>query len=177
MKKLVCLTLVLCLIALVFSGCGGNKEDENSSAVSGTPTTASPSPSPEPQMAKALRVTADGGLNIRAEASTDSEILGLAENGQRLALMLEDAQNGWYQVQYEGKTAYVSADYAEVIEVTLDEYNQLRGGSTEGSSDDGTSTQTSSAETSSSSSSSSTTDNGSSTSSTSSSSEDTEDGE
>lgn len=119
----------------------------------------------------------DGGLNIRAEASTDSEILGLAENGQRLALMLEDAQNGWYQVQYEGKTAYVSADYAEVIEVTLDEYNQLRGGSTEGSSDDGTSTQTSSAETSSSSSSSSTTDNGSSTSSTSSSSEDTEDGE
>ena len=40
---------------------------------------------------------------------------------------MEDAQNGWYQIQYEGKTAYVSAEYAEVIEVTMDEYNQLRG--------------------------------------------------
>ena len=74
-----------------------------------------------------MRVTADSGLNIRAEASTDGEILGLAENGQRLALMLEDPQNGWYQVQYNGQTAFVSADYAEVVEVTLEEYNQLRG--------------------------------------------------
>ena len=49
------------------------------------------------------------------------------ENGQRLALMLEDPQNGWYQVQYNGQTAFVSADYAEVVEVTLEEYNQLRG--------------------------------------------------
>ncbi len=62
-------------------------------------------------MAKALRVTADSGLNVRKEASTDSEILGLAENGSRLALLLEDAQNGWYQVQYEGQAADVSADY------------------------------------------------------------------
>ena len=45
----------------------------------------------------------------------------------RLALMLEDPQNGWYQVQYNGQTAFVSADYAEVVEVTLEEYNQLRG--------------------------------------------------
>ena len=86
-----------------------------------------PTPTPESQTAKALRVTADSGLNIRAEASTDGEILGLAENGQRLALMLEDPQNGWYQVQYNGQTAFVSADYAEVVEVTLEEYNQLRG--------------------------------------------------
>ena len=41
--------------------------------------------------------------------------------------MLEDPQNGWYQVQYNGQTAFVSADYAEVVEVTLEEYNQLRG--------------------------------------------------
>lgn len=45
--------------------------------------------------------------------------------------MMEDAQNGWYQIQYEGKTAYVSAEYAEVVEVTMDEYNQLRGSSTD----------------------------------------------
>lgn len=136
MKKLVCLTLMLCMIALVLCGCGNDKGDEtNSSGLNSTPATTSPAPTPEPQTAKALRVTADSGLNIRAEASTDSEILGLAESGQRLALMMEDAQDGWYQVQYNGKTAYVSADYAEVIEVTVDEYNKLRGES--GSDDNG----------------------------------------
>ena len=117
MKKLVYLALALCVMVAAFSGCGGKSDDGgNSSAVSSPPATA-----------KALRVTADSGLNIRAEAATDGEILGLAENGQRLALMLEDPQNGWYQVQYNGQTAFVSADYAEVVEVTLEEYNQLRG--------------------------------------------------
>lgn len=175
MKKLVSLTLVLCLIALVFSGCGGDKKDENSSSVSsGTPATVTPTPTPAPQMAKALRVTADSGLNVRAEASTDSEILGLAENGQRLALLMEDAQNGWYQVQYEGKTAYVSAEYAEVIEITLDEYNQLRNGTT--SSEDSSSSQSSEAG-SSEASPSPTPDASSSSTSTSSASENTEDGE
>lgn len=136
MKKMVCLAMALCLAALTLAGCGGkDKDDGNSSAASGQTVSAAPTPTAEPQMAKALRVKAESGLNIRAQASTDSEILDLAENGQRLALMMEDAQNGWYQIIYEGKTAYVSAEYAEVIEVTLEEYNQLRGGSTsEGSS-------------------------------------------
>ena len=128
MKKLVYLALALCVMVAAFSGCGGKSDDGgNSSAVSSPPATVTPTPTPESQTAKALRVTADSGLNIRAEASTDGEILGLAENGQRLALMLEDPQNGWYQVQYNGQTAFVSADYAEVVEVTLEEYNQLRG--------------------------------------------------
>ena len=128
MKKLVYLALALCVMVAAFSDCGGKSDDgNNSNAVSSPPATVTPTPTPESQTAKALRVTADSGLNIRAEASTDGEILGLAENGQRLALMLEDPQNGWYQVQYNGKTAFVSADYAEVVEVTLEEYNQQRG--------------------------------------------------
>lgn len=133
MKKLVCLLLMLCLTVLVCSGCGSEEDNGSSSGVvSGTPATMSPSPSPaQPQTAKALRVTADSGLNVRAEASTDSEILGLAENGSRLALMVEDPKAGWYQIQYEGETAFVSADYVEVIEVSLEEYNQLRGASTD----------------------------------------------
>ncbi len=143
MKRIVCLVLALCLAAMVLSGCGDKEKEENTSSVgSEVSNVTSTSPSPEPQMAKALRVTADSGLNVRKEASTDSEILGLAENGSRLALLLEDAQNGWYQVQYEGRAAYVSADYAEVIEVTLEEYNQLKGGTqttSSSSSEDGSS--------------------------------------
>ena len=172
MKKFVCLSLLLCLVAFLLCGCGNDKGDENSSSgLNNTPATTSPSPTPEPQNAKALRVTADSGLNIRAQASTDSEILGLAENGERLALMTEDAQNGWYQIQYKGQTAYVSADYAEVIEVTMEEYNQLRGETgSQGNSESSASSTSSPAENSSS-------QNSSSENSASTASEDTEDGE
>ena len=133
MKKLVCILLAACLMTAALAGCGGKKDDETSSAPAPSPQVSSAVSVPEvAQTAKALRVTADSGLNIRAEASTDSEILGLAENGERLALMVEDPQDGWYQIQYEGETAYVSSDYAEVIEVTVEEYNRLRSGETAG---------------------------------------------
>ena len=126
MKKLVCLLLAACVAALALAGCGGDKEEkENSSSLSEIPAAATPSPTPEPQKAKALRVTADSGLNVRAEASTDSEILGLADSGSRLALLVEEPKDGWYQIQYKGQTAYVSAEYAEVVEVSLEDITRL----------------------------------------------------
>lgn len=104
MKKLVYLALALCVMVAAFSGCGGKSDDGgNSSAVSSPPATVTPTPTPESQTAKALRVTADSGLNIRAEASTDGEILGLAENGQRLALMLEDPRTAGIRSSTTGR--------------------------------------------------------------------------
>lgn len=130
MKKWMCLLLGLCVTATVLASCGEDEDKASSLASSaGTssiaPVTVSPSPTPA-QMAKAVRIKADDGLNVRAKASTDGEIYGLAANGSKLALLVEDEQDGWYQVSYGGKTAYVSAQYAEVTEVTLDEYNQLK---------------------------------------------------
>ena len=45
-----------------------------------------------------------------------------------LPLLVEEEKDGWYQIEYQGKPAYVSAEYATVQEVTLEEYNQLRTG-------------------------------------------------
>lgn len=130
MKKWICLVLGLCMTVSLLAACGEDDEKGGSSAVgAGTssiaPVTVSPSPTPE-QTAKAVRVKASVGLNVRAKASTDGEILGLAKDGSKLALLVEDEQNGWYQVSYNGKAAYVSAEYADVVEVTLDEYNSLK---------------------------------------------------
>ncbi len=88
MKKLVCILLAACLMTAALAGCGGKKkDDETSSAPAPSPQVSSEVSVPEvAETAKALRVTADSGLNIRAEASTDSEILGLAENGGALGL-------------------------------------------------------------------------------------------
>ena len=130
MKKWIMLLGGLCLTACLLAGCGEKGEDQSSSStVSTTSSVSAAAPTPVPvQMAKAVKVNATDGLNIRSQASTDSEILGLADNGDMLPLLVEEEKDGWYQVEYQGKPAYVSAGYATVQEVTLEEYNQLRTG-------------------------------------------------
>ncbi|NBI16970.1 SH3 domain-containing protein [Neglecta sp. X4] len=133
MKRWMCLVLGLCMTAALLSACGEDDKKNDSSLPSSsgtgsstvTPIAVSPSPTPE-QMAKAVKVKADDGLNVRSKGSTDGDKLGLAKNGSKLALLVEDEKDGWYQVSYNGKAAYVSAEYVEVVEVTLDEYNKLK---------------------------------------------------
>ena len=130
MRRWLCLALALCLLASGLSGCG-KKEDkqENSSALESSAVSAMETPVPV-QMAKAVLVTADVGLNIRSKPSTEAQILGLAEYHSMLPLLVDTAADGWYQVEYEGKPAYVFAEYADMREVTLSEYNKLRAGGT-----------------------------------------------
>lgn len=133
MKRWVVLGLILCLLSVLLCGCGSKEKDEGSSQLPSSSAPAAPkvTASPAPvQKAKAVKVDADGGLNIRSEPSTDGEIVGLAEDGSKLPLLVEKLSDGWYQVEYQGKSAYVYGEYAKVVEVTLEEYNQLRAGDT-----------------------------------------------
>lgn len=57
-------------------------------------------------------VTGDS-LRLRSEAHTDSTILTTAVKGTQV-LVLEDQVNGWYQVELDGQTGYMSADYLSV---------------------------------------------------------------
>ncbi len=132
-KRVFTLVLALCLLCGALAGCGKKDEKNANSSSSSQPVSTVSTPvataSPAPvQKAKAVKVKADGGLNVRSKPSTDSEALGLADNGSKLPLLVETASDGWYQVEYEGKTAYVSAEYAEVVEVSLEEYNKLKAG-------------------------------------------------
>ena len=64
------------------------------------------------------RVSAGGtGLNLRSEASTVSDSLALVPDGS--FLLVEEALDGWYKVVYNGRSGYVSTDYALFSE-TLD---------------------------------------------------------
>ena len=131
MKKWFKLLAAVGLAALTLAGCGNGKDESSDpqSGASPTPPVVQATPQPE-QKAKAVKVNAPDGLNIRSKASTDSEILGLAEDGSLLPLLLEEEQDGWYQVEYEGSPAYVSAEFAQVQEITMTEYNALRKGET-----------------------------------------------
>lgn len=58
--------------------------------------------------------TKDGSdLNIRTLASGNSESLGLAPNSSKV-LILRDAENKWYKVNYNGVVGYMHADYITV---------------------------------------------------------------
>lgn len=153
MKRWIALVLAASMLAASLCACGKDKDkDEDgdtSSLVSSANSTVSTAPTPTPaavQLAKAAKITADGGLNIRAEASTDADILGVAEDGSMLPLLLETPTDGWYQVEYEGQTGYISAEFATAQDVTLAEYNRLRTGSGSSSTESETSSAESSVE-------------------------------
>ncbi len=123
MKKVLCLIFVSAFLVSLW-GCKDSKSAE--STPSAVPTV-SPSPTPAPQMVKIAQVKeVDPGLNIRSAASSEGEILGMAETGDRFLLLVDTEKDGWYQIEYEGKTAYISAEYADVKEITLTEASKLR---------------------------------------------------
>lgn len=129
MKRCVSLLLVLCLLAALLSGCGKEKEEKNNSGAASSAPTVAATPSPTPaKTAKAVKINATDGLNIRSAPSTDAEILGMAEDGSYLPLLIERANDGWYEVEYEGESAYVSAEFAQVRDVTMEQYSRLKAG-------------------------------------------------
>lgn len=64
--------------------------------------------------AKAYKVTAKSGLNIRSGPSTSYGKYGAVVCGTEL--QVEGIENGWAKVSYNGKTAYVSASYIKEAE-------------------------------------------------------------
>lgn len=53
------------------------------------------------------------GLRLREEANTSAPILSRAYTGDKV-IVLEEAQNGWYKVNYECVEGYMSAEYLDV---------------------------------------------------------------
>ncbi len=127
LRRTAAAALAGCLLACALAACGGDdKGKESSGESSGTASVApvaTPNPTPAPA-AKAVRITGDE-VNVRKEASTDSDVLGTVEEGDKLALLAENAQGEWYNVQFEGSGAYVYADFGEVVDVTAEDYARL----------------------------------------------------
>ncbi len=62
--------------------------------------------------AQSLEVTTET-LNLRKEASTDSDILALMSIGDECELLEEEGE--WYKVKYEDYTGYISKEYAKKV--------------------------------------------------------------
>ena len=62
-------------------------------------------------MAQTGVVTADA-LNIRASASTDSNVVGVVHEGDKVTI--KDTNGNWYKISCNGKTGYVWKKYIKV---------------------------------------------------------------
>lgn len=56
---------------------------------------------------------AEGSLNIRAAASSESELLGKLPNGARVIVL--GAEGNWLRIQYETIVGYVYSQYMEIL--------------------------------------------------------------
>ncbi|WP_055069923.1 SH3 domain-containing protein [Clostridium massiliamazoniense] len=66
-------------------------------------------PAPE---AKESGVVTANELNVRAGASTNSAIIGSLKKGDKVGIIKKEGN--WYEINYNGRIAYVSADYVQV---------------------------------------------------------------
>lgn len=68
---------------------------------------------PPEQPQKGIVITETTGLNIREKPSTDAAVIGSAPKGATLTVNGE--WNGWYAIEYNGITGYVSAQYVRLV--------------------------------------------------------------
>lgn len=55
-------------------------------------------------------------MNVRSEASTDSEILGTAEAGETFEVVAQDDTSEWVEISYFGQNAYMFAEFVTISE-------------------------------------------------------------
>jgi len=65
------------------------------------------------QKENAIYINADGGLSLRSDRNTSSNRLELIPNGTKLVATEE--LDGWYKVEYNGKTGWVSKQYTTAV--------------------------------------------------------------
>ncbi|MDO8507557.1 MAG: SH3 domain-containing protein [bacterium] len=108
-KILIALAILLALLLGAFGGYlyfkSSNKPKEESKPVETTTTTPPETKAPE----KTVYITADGGLNMREDTSSSSKSLAVIPNGTKLTVLEE--KDGWYKVEYNGQTGWVSKDF------------------------------------------------------------------
>lgn len=77
-------------------------------------TTTPEKPSTPENSKKTGVVTASKGLNVRKEANTSSQIVGILNSGESIEILGEE--NGFYKITYKGQEAYASKNYINIFD-------------------------------------------------------------
>ena len=80
----------------------------------------------EENIAVGLGRTTGSGLRMREYPSTESAVLYKMEKGTTISI-LDEVEDGWYHVSFDGKTGYVSADYLKELSGDVKAYAKVNG--------------------------------------------------
>ncbi len=75
-------------------------------------------------MATYIVNTQVSNLNVRKFPGTDAAIVGKLAKGTEIEV--ENIDNGWARIEFNGATAYVSADYVKAKEISNDDLDALK---------------------------------------------------
>ena len=90
-------------------------KDVTGSSNSNQGTTTTPEKPSTPENSKKTGVvTASKGLNVRKEANTSSQIVGILNSGESVEILGEE--NGFYKITYKGQEAYASKNYINIFD-------------------------------------------------------------
>ncbi len=87
----------------------GTGSSSTTSTTKGTTTTT------EPQKLTGKVVNVSSMVNIRSAPSSSAAALGQAANGTVFTVLTENVADGWHEIDYNGSSGYISADYFEII--------------------------------------------------------------
>ena len=71
-------------------------------------------------------VVSDSGLNVRAEASAESQVLTTLSSGTQVDVLSTTGDGKWHKISYNGTTGFVTGDYLKVTEEEI--YGQVVAG-------------------------------------------------
>lgn len=90
----------------------GTENSQSTEDVQDTQTTENSETESQTPEKKYVKTTTQ--VRLRKEPNTNCATLDRINGGT--VLLVEETLDGWYKVTYNGKTGYVSADYAKVVE-------------------------------------------------------------
>lgn len=130
MKKLFILTAAVLLLMSVCACSDKDNEKEQGGEDSNIKITVSSGESDTsktPNLIKEINVlvVTEDEVNVRSEASTDAESLAVVNSNDCFVLIKENVKEGWHEIQYKEKSAYVSSDYSKVKTVTEEAANSM----------------------------------------------------
>ncbi len=134
--KIICGCIAFMLL-FALAGCGSKEEDESSGVIVertfgspvpsqepsfSSPQSAEPSPSESAVSAVKLEDGADAlayinsdAVNVREINSTTGTVLGQLSAGSVISVIKKEYGNGWSQISYNGKEAFIAAQYITLL--------------------------------------------------------------
>ncbi|WP_099204261.1 SH3 domain-containing protein [Scatolibacter rhodanostii] len=114
--------ILLTLVTLLFlTGCRSSEEKSSSVPPVSDVSQSSTAEIVEEKIKIGQVKNTDVGLNLRKEASADAEVLAVAPDDTYFILASDEKVEDWYKVKYKDTSAFVSAEFLEIKEVTAAE--------------------------------------------------------